>query len=189
MSVPNHHVQNYTAPNYPALVLNADFSPVRIHPLSTWGFERVLRAVLKDRVVVLEEHDAELRSASLTYRPPSVIALRRYVRPQQAVPFNRMNIFLRDGFRCQYCGDHFHSRDLTFDHVIPRSRGGGTNFENIVSACAPCNGRKGSETMRPLRQPRTPTPRKLARCAPQDKTQLLKGWIDYLYWAGLLEQD
>jgi len=182
-------VANHPTPNYPALVLNADFSPVRIHPLSTWGFERVLRAVLRDRVVVLEEHDAELRSANLTYRPPSVIALRRYVRPQSVVPFNRMNIFLRDGFRCQYCGDQFDSRDLTFDHVIPRSRGGGTNFENIVSACAPCNSRKGSETMRPLRPPRTPSPRELARSVPQDKTQLLKGWVDYLYWAGLLEQD
>ncbi|PTX52604.1 5-methylcytosine-specific restriction endonuclease McrA [Gemmobacter caeni] len=178
-----------SVPNYPALVLNADFSPVRIHPLSTWGFERVLRAVLKDRVVVLEEHDAELRSANLTYRPPSVIALRRYVRPQSAVPFNRMNIFLRDGFRCQYCGDQFDTRNLTFDHVIPRSRGGGTNFENIVSACAPCNSRKGSEPMRPLRQPRTPTPREMSRIARPDTSGMCKSWIDYLYWAGCLDED
>lgn len=176
-------------PNYPALVLNADFSPVRIHPLSTWGFERVMRAVLRDRVVVLEEHEAELRSAHLTYRPPSVIALRRYVRPQNSVPFNRMNIFLRDGFRCQYCGDQFDSRDLTFDHVIPRSRGGGTNFENIVSACAPCNGMKGDAVMRPIRSPKTPTPRELARSVPPSRANLQSSWLDYLYWSGVLEQD
>ena len=178
-----------STPNYPALVLNADFSPVRIHPLSTWGFERVLRAVLRDRVVVLEEHDAELRSASVSYRPPSVVALRRYVQPQQTVPFNRMNIFLRDGFRCQYCGGLFDSRDLTFDHVVPRSRGGRTNFENIVTACAPCNGRKGSERIRPLRPPRAPTPRELARLAKPDTAGMCKGWLDYLYWSGVLDED
>ena len=184
MPTPNHPV-----PNYPALVLNADFSPVRIHPLSTWGFERVLRAVLRDRVVVLEVHEAELRSARTTYRPPAVIALRRYVRPQQTVQFNRMNIFLRDGFRCQYCGDGFTSRDLTFDHVIPRSRGGGTNFGNIVSACTPCNSRKGSEPMRPIRPPRTPTPHELARSMPPDRSELQSSWLDYLYWSGVLDQD
>lgn len=178
-----------SVPTYPALVLNADFAPVRIHPLSTWGFERVLRAVLRDRVVVLEEHDAELRSARMTYRPPSVIALKRYVQPQKIVPFNRMNIFLRDAFRCQYCGGEFDTRDLTFDHVIPRARGGGTNFENIVSACAPCNSRKGSGPMRPLRPPRTPTPRELARSVPPDRANLQSDWLDYLYWSGVLEQD
>lgn len=178
-----------TVPNYPALVLNADFSPIRIHPLSTWGFERVLRNVIRDRVVVLEEHEAELRSAHATYRPPSVVALRRYVRPQRTVPFNRMNIFVRDEFRCQYCGDHFDSRDLTFDHVVPRSKGGGTGFTNIVSACATCNGAKGNTHMRPLRDPHVPTPRELARKMPRNRTPILSSWVDYLYWSGVLEQD
>jgi hypothetical protein len=91
-----------SCPDYPALVLNADFTPVRIHPLSTWRFEQVLRNVLRDRVVVLEEYDACLRSPSFSYRPPSVIALRTYVRVPERVKLTRMAIFARDDHTCQY---------------------------------------------------------------------------------------
>lgn len=178
-----------TLPDYPALVLNADFTPVRIHPLSTWGFERVMRNVLKGRVTVLEEHDAVLRSPTMEYRPPSVVALKRFIRMPGNAVFNRMNIFLRDDFQCQYCGNRFATRDLTFDHVIPRSRGGGTNYENIVSACGRCNAQKGNRYMEPLRRPKTPTQRDLARLMPRDRLVLIKNWTDYLYWSGVLEQD
>ncbi len=176
-------------PNYSALVLNADFSPVTVHPLSTWGFERTLRNVLKDRVTVLEEHDVILRSPSFEYRPPSVIALKEYVSRPQRVAFTRRNIFLRDDFRCAYCGERFHPRDLTFDHVIPASKGGPTNFENIVSACVPCNTRKGNKNhMKPLWDPYVPTSREMAKRRPPDEN-LHASWMDYLYWSGVLEQN
>lgn len=178
-----------TLPDYPALVLNADFTPVRIHPLSTWGFERVMRNVLKNRVTVLEEHDAVLRSPTMEYRPPSVVALKRYVRMPKGAVFNRMNIFLRDDFQCQYCGGRFLARDLTFDHVIPWSKGGGTNYENIVSACAGCNSRKGDRHMEPLRRPKSPTQRELARRIPRERLIRIETWLDYLYWSGVLKQD
>lgn len=178
-----------TLSDYPALVLNADFTPVRIHPLSTWGFERVMRNVLKDRVTVLEEYDAVLRSPTTEYRPPSVIALKRYVKMPQRAVFNRMNIFLRDDFCCQYCGGRFATRDLTFDHVVPRAQGGGTNYENIVSACTACNSKKGNRYIRPMRPPRVPTQRDLARNMPREKLILRETWIDYLYWSGVLDQD
>lgn len=176
-------------PNYPALVLNADYQPINIHPLSTWGFERVLRAVLKGRVTVVDEYDATLRSPSFTYRPPSVVALNRYVKVKEAVSFNRINIFLRDDFRCGYCDRKFNPKDLTFDHVVPRSKGGPTNFENITSACMDCNSRKGDRYLKPIREPRIPTQRELARKLPPAKVALHNSWLDILYWSGVLLED
>lgn len=175
---------------YPALVLNADFSPVSTFPLSVWDFARTMRNVLKDRVTVLEEYDAELRSPSLVYRPPSVVALKRYIRRPDRVPFTRMNVFLRDDFTCQYCGTRKHTKDLTFDHVIPRSQGGGTNWENIVSACVACNTRKGDRRdMKPLTPPRRPGGYEMMRRRAVPRDSLHRSWIDYLYWSGVLESD
>jgi len=175
--------------NYTALVLNADFQPVRIHPLSTWGFERAMRAVLSGRVTVLEEYDAEFRSANFTYRPPSVVALTRYIKVPQKVAFNRLNIFLRDEFRCLYCGERFSTKDLTFDHVIPRAKGGRNTPENVVSACMPCNSSKGDKLIRPKQMPKPMDPRDMARKAHLVKKELHSDWLSYLYWSGVLEQD
>lgn len=175
-------------PNYPALVLNADFTPVSVYPLSTWGFERTLRNHMKDRITPLEYYDATLRSPTFEYRPPSVIALKTYIKKPQRVAFSRMNIFLRDNFKCQYCNDQFAPSNLTFDHVVPRCEGGPTNFENIVACCVPCNTRKGSSRlMKPLRAPKVPKARELARARPP-RENLHASWLDYLYWSGVLEQ-
>jgi len=173
---------------YPALVLNADYSPISVFPLSTWGFERTLRNFLKGRITPLEHYDVTLRSPSFEYQPPSVIALKKYVKRPQNVVFNRVNIFRRDNFTCQYCGDVHLPRDLTFDHVVPRANGGPTSYENIVACCVPCNTRKGSSThMKPVRTPKVPSVRDLARASPP-KEKLHASWIDYLYWSGVLEQ-
>jgi 5-methylcytosine-specific restriction endonuclease McrA len=173
-----------------ALVLNADHMPMTRFPLSVWTFERTMRNVLKDRVVVLAEHDVELHSQSLTYRPPSVVALRSYVKRPEKVAFTRMNVFLRDGFRCQYCAGEFESKDLTFDHVVPRRDGGRTGFGNIVAACVPCNTRKGSRRdMTPLRPPRTPTIHEMSRLRKLRTENFHESWIDYLYWSVELERD
>jgi 5-methylcytosine-specific restriction endonuclease McrA len=180
-------------PNYNTLVLNADFQPVRIHPLSVWAFDRAMRAVISNRVTVLEEYDVEFRSANLTYRPPSVVALKRYVRVPERVAFNRINIFLRDDFKCQYCGEEFSTRDLTFDHVIPRCRNGRDAMDNVVAACGPCNSKKGDKIWQPRNPPRIPDPREMAKKAMKRKS-LIKGlvrsdWLSYLYWSGVLEED
>src|SRR5262249_28892677 len=75
------------------------------------------------------------------------------------VAFTRFNVFLRDRFKCQYCGDPFEASDLTFDHVIPRCRGGETSWQNVVAACRPCNGREDKFlTMEPAVGPEMPTP-------------------------------
>jgi len=175
---------------YPALVLNADFAPISTHPLSVWDFARTMRNVLKERVIVLETYDTVLRSPSLTYAPPSVVALKDYIRLPDKAPFTRLNIFLRDDFRYQYCGAPGVFEDLTFDHVVPRAKGGPTNWENIATACVPCNTKKGSRSdMRPRTMPRRPTGRELLRKRKIQPDNVHKSWVDYLYWSGILDSD
>jgi len=84
------------------------------------------------------------RSPSIEMRLPSVIALKEYVQAARNPAFTRFNVFLRDRFSCQYCGEPYPSHDLTFDHVVPRSRGGRTVWANVVTACSYCNLLKGN---------------------------------------------
>lgn len=143
---------------YRALALNADYSPISLHPLSMWSFDRTLRKYLKGSIQVVEHHDAELRTPTFTYRPPSIIALKKYKPQPHRVSFNKDNVYLRDGYRCQYCNDVYTRKDLTFDHVIPKSIGGPTNFENIVTACKTCNTKKANKrNIKPIRKPYTPS--------------------------------
>ena len=124
----------------PALVLNADFRPLSYYPLSLWSWQDTIKAVFLDRVNIVSEYDRVVRSPSFEFRLPSVVSLKTYVKPSRTPAFTRFNVFLRDRFTCQYCGDH---HDLTFDHVTPRSKGGQTTWENVVTACSPCNLLKG----------------------------------------------
>ena len=110
--------------HYPALILNADFRPLSYFPLSLWSWQDAVKAVFLDRVSVLNEYETEVRSPSMTMQLPSVIALKDYVPTSRRPAFTRFNVFLRDAFSCQYCGERAPAQDLTFDHVIPRCRGG-----------------------------------------------------------------
>ena len=101
----------------PALVLNADYTPLSYYPLSVWPWQTAVKAVFLERVDIVAHYEREVRSASCAMKLPSVIALKQYVRPSQFPAFTRFNLFLRDRFGCQYCGAQ---RDLTFDHVCPR---------------------------------------------------------------------
>ena len=144
---------------FPALVLNADFRPLSYFPLSLWAWQDAVKAVFLDRVSVLSEYETEVRSPSVTMRLPSVIALKDYIPSARRPAFTRFNVFLRDAFVCQYCGDRQPAHDLTFDHVVPRSRGGRTTWENVVTACGDCNLRKGSRLPRECAMfPRVSTP-------------------------------
>src|SRR5262249_42420548 len=140
-------------------VLNADFRPLSYYPLSLWPWQEVVKAVFLERVDVVAHYDQVVRSPSFEMRLPSVISLREFISQDRPPAFTRFNVFLRDGFACQYCGA---PNDLTFDHVAPRSRGGRTTWENIVTACSPCNLVKGGRPpreagMHPMRKPRRPT--------------------------------
>lgn len=170
---------------WPALVLNADFRPLSYYPLSLWCWEDVVKAVFQDRVDVVSTYDKVVRSPTIEMRLPSVVSLKAYVEQDRAPAFTRFNLFLRDGFLCQYCGG---GRDLTFDHMIPRSRGGRTTWENIVTACAPCNLRKGGRTpaeagMPPRRGPHRPNAWELQQAGRRFPPHYLhESWLDYLYW-------
>ena len=170
---------------FPALVLNADYRPLSYYPLSLWPWQEAIKAVFLDRVSIIAEYDEEVRSQRQAFRIPSVVVLKDFVRPQKRVAFTRFNLFLRDEFCCQYCGA---KGDLTFDHVVPRSRGGISSWENVVAACSPCNLRKGSLTtqqahMFPTQHPYQPTVHQLHRNGRLFPPNYLhESWMDYLYW-------
>lgn len=167
----------------PALVLNADFRPVSQFPLSLLGWQEAIKAVIKDTVSVIAEYDAVARSPSIEMRLPSVVALRQYQPAPSHVAFTRFNVFLRDRFRCQYCGERHRGNDLTFDHVVPRSRGGETSWENIVAACHGCNAEKDDQHRRPRTWPKAPTVRELAAAQREFPPNYLhESWLDFLYW-------
>jgi 5-methylcytosine-specific restriction endonuclease McrA len=119
--------------------------------------------ILKDKAEVIEHSERALHSATQTMSRPVVIRLVTYIRIPRAThrrKITRRAVFARDNWTCQYCGSR---SNLTVDHVVPRSKGGGSCWENIVASCAPCNRRKGNALprqvgMRLLRQPRTPAP-------------------------------
>jgi len=176
--------------HFPALVLNADYRPLSYSPLSLWPWQEAVKAAWLGRVDIVAEYDECVRSPSTRIKIPSVVVLKDYVRPQKRVAFTRFNLFLRDEFCCQYCGG---KGDLTFDHVVPRARGGITSWENVVAACARCNLRKGSKSLRqsglalrkPPRRPAAEELRNMGRKFPPG--YLHDSWMDYLYWDAELE--
>ncbi len=129
--------------NVSCVVLNGDFSY-----LSTVSWKRALKLVLGDKVKVLKYSDMVLNCAQRSFIVPAVVALIRIVRMvyRNKVPFSKKNVLVRDHYRCTYCGDG--GRNLTMDHVIPKSKGGRTDFDNCVACCKRCNGKKGDRTAR-----------------------------------------
>ena len=170
---------------HPALVLNADYRPLSYYPLSLWPWQDAIKAAWLDRVDIVAEYDEYVRSPSTQIRIPSVVVLKDYVKPQKRVAFTRFNLFLRDEFSCQYCGA---KGELTFDHVVPRARGGITSWENVVAACSRCNLKKGSRSLKQSglslrkapRQPASEELRNMGRKFPPNF--LHDSWLDFLYW-------
>lgn len=174
----------------PALVLNADYRPLSYFPLSICSWQEALKNVFLDRVNIVDEYDEVVHTPTREFRIPAIVSLKTYVKPPRQPAFTRFNVFLRDLFTCQYCGV---KDDLTFDHVIPRSRGGRTTWENVVTACGSCNLVKGSRLprecdMHPRQIPRQPSTWELqenGRAFPPN--YLHESWRDYLYWDSELE--
>jgi 5-methylcytosine-specific restriction endonuclease McrA len=179
----------------PALVLNADFRPLSYLPLSIWPWQEAVKAIFRETVTVLSEYEQVIHSPSKEIRLPSVLALKEYVPMQRRPAFTRFNVFLRDRWDCQYCGGHYPTNELTFDHVVPKSRGGRTTWDNIVTACQDCNLTKGSRLSRecgmfPLNPPRQPTIYELQVYGRKFPPNFLhESWGDFLYWdTELVEQ-
>lgn len=125
------------------LVLNATYEP-----LSIISVKRAVVLLLKEKAELIEAAQAKLRSENFSLPRPLVIRLVYFVKiPHRiSLPVTRRGILARDHYTCQYCGTMPSRKDLTIDHVLPRSRGGKTTWENVVAACDKCNGRKGSRT-------------------------------------------
>ena len=174
----------------PALVLNADYRPLSYYPLSLWSWQDTLKAVFLDRVNIVSEYETKVHSPTTAISLPSVVSLKNYVKPPQYPAFTRFNVFLRDGFTCQYCSS---DQDLTFDHVVPRRVGGQTTWENVVAACSPCNLKKGGRlckeaSMFPKQKPRQPTVYELHDIGRRFPPNFLhESWQDYLYWDSELQ--
>lgn len=142
----------------PVLVLNATYEP-----LNVVSVRRAVLLLLKEKAEIVEATEAWLHSEQLALPIPLVIRLVYYVRiPRRfSLPVSRRTVMARDNYTCQYCGTRLTKAQLTIDHVLPRSRGGESRWENVVAACGPCNRRKGSRTpeeagMPIHRQPRRP---------------------------------
>jgi 5-methylcytosine-specific restriction endonuclease McrA len=166
-----------------AEVVTLDDGRYLSHDFDSW------RAVSEARARFKDPDDDFIRTIHFEIQVPRVIRLLTYDRlPRTRVKFNRRNIFARDGNRCQYCGRRFPTGELSLDHVMPRSRGGGTDWENIVCACVRCNVRKGGRTpseagmrlTKPPIKPRTsPT---LGLKLANRKYQSWKTFLDDAYW-------
>jgi 5-methylcytosine-specific restriction endonuclease McrA len=176
------------------LVLSQGFAPVAKVP-----WTKAVALLFKERVEVVEEHDKFIHSVTLTMKMPSVIRLLTDRPRKKAVKFSRENIWARDGGHCQYCGALQTRSSMTYDHVIPKTQGGKTTWDNIVCCCMPCNQKKSGRTpaqagMRLRREP--VRPKKLpdtARFAFTWQSGMPVSWkqwmLDTHYWNGALEES
>ena len=182
--------QNISLEKCPALVLNADYRPLSYYPLSLWNWQDSIKSAYLDRVTIVNNYDRIIKSPSFSMKLPSVIALKSYIKPKSNPNFTRFNVFLRDKFMCQYCGSN---SELTFDHLLPRSKGGKTDWNNVVTACSSCNVQKGglfydNSEMSLQQIPYQPSTEDLHRNGKNFPPNFLhKSWIDYLYWDVELE--
>ena len=170
------------------LLLNQGFEPIKV---ISW--QRAISLLFLGKVEVIEEYDHELRAVSLVIKVPAVVRLlRAFRRHHRPVKFSRVNIYARDGYKCQYCARKASLAELTYDHVVPRSRGGATDWANIVTCCYLCNRQKGGRTPREagmalLAQPIQPSwvPAIAIRISLRSVPD---AWRDYLYWTGELDK-
>lgn len=132
-----------------ALLLDASYYPIQIV-----DWKKAMILFFTGRAEVIEHHeDIEINSTSDTFKLPKVMRLFQNFRNFTQVKFNRSNVFYRDKYKCQYCGNRYEQKELTFDHVMPKSRGGPTNWENIVTCCHSCNNKKANRTPSEAKMP------------------------------------
>ena len=166
------------------LLLNASYEPLKIV-----HWQKAVTLWCQGKVEIISVYDREVRAVTFSFKLPSVIRLLRYVRMRRRfdyVPFSRANIYARDEYTCQYCGDTLPAGELTFDHVIPVAHGGRKDWENIVTCCVTCNRDKGGRTpaqagMRLIRPARRPSAGPALRITIGVR-HTPESWRDYLYW-------
>lgn len=173
------------------LVLSQGYAPLHI---VSW--QKAVTMFFDGKVEVVSEYDEDIRSVSLTIKMPAVVRLvraHRFVHRAAGPRFTRTNVLLRDGMRCQYCGVAPRSpRQLNFDHVVPRARGGRTCWENIVTACLACNARKGCKTpqeagMALRRAPVRPRSLPFFHARIALGPGIPEAWKSWVYWNGTIQ--
>jgi 5-methylcytosine-specific restriction endonuclease McrA len=161
------------------LLLDSTYEPLRI---ISWM--KAMSLIVAGNAEVLEEDDnSVIRSVKVTYKMPCVIRQLSKFKRKRDTKFSRLNLYLRDRWTCQYCGDKKLTKELTFDHVIPKNQGGLTNWINIVAACRSCNNNKADRTpeeagMRLLNQPFKPV--WLPAQVVIRQTNIPDKWMNYL---------
>ena len=181
------------------LVLDQGFQP---HRIVSW--QRAVALLFQQKVELLDTYDeplmtpeqacrAEERGWTFALKVPAVVRLLQRVRRKKAVRFSRINVLTRDDWTCQYCGVRLPTRKLNYDHVIPRSQGGKTVWENIVSACYPCNDRKRDRTPEQARMhlrkpPMRPKSLPVVAFHVDANDTLPEVWRNWIYWHGALEE-
>jgi 5-methylcytosine-specific restriction endonuclease McrA len=171
------------------LVLDMGYQP---HRIVSW--QRAVTMLFQGKVEIVEEYDETIYSGvTFTMQMPAVVRLLRRVARKKAVKFSRMNVLTRDDWTCQYCGKRLPTKKLNYDHVIPRSQGGKTVWENIVTSCYDCNDRKRDRTPQQarmhLRKPPV-KPRSLPVVAFHVDVgeSIPDAWRNFIYWHGALEE-
>jgi 5-methylcytosine-specific restriction endonuclease McrA len=167
----------------PTLLLNATYEPLQ---LISW--QKALTLICLEKVEPLAHYEDSIRNAIDPLLQPAVVRLRRRVPWQnQGVRFSRRHVFQRDTYTCQYCGHVGAPKELTFDHVVPRSRGGETNWNNIVTCCRDCNQRKGDRLPHEANLTLSRRPVAPRWLPPQVKDNGTSAphplWEPYLWWA------
>jgi len=140
------------------LVLNADAQPMNFLPLSTISWQEAIRYMCLEKVSVMTWYeDWVVHSASWETHVPAVIILTEYQKPKHVARLSKRNIFLRDNYKCQYCGIRISEDTASLDHVVPQSKGGRGSWDNLSTSCKLCNSRKGDKDhMRPHQMPYKP---------------------------------
>lgn len=171
------------------LVLDRGYQP---HRIVSW--RRAITMLFDGKAEVVEEYDEEVyRSTTLVIKMPAVVRLLNKLTRKRGVKFSRINVATRDGFACQYCGAKRSLSKLNYDHVVPRSQGGKTCWENIVMACYECNSRKRDRTpeqagMALRKQPVRPKSLPIVAFRIDQVDSLPDAWASWVYWQGQLEE-
>ena len=171
------------------LVLNADYTPISILPLHTVSWKEAIVLVYQEKCKLLESYeDLVINSPRTSYRVPSILVNTRYVRPKRKVEYSPYNIFLRDNYQCQYCGEFAPGIKLTKDHWVPQAEGGKSTWENVTTACDKCNHKKQTQNQtrwQPRVKPYKPSFAELEAKARKRKIVIQDHrWIKYMDWLG-----
>ena len=164
------------------LILNGNGKPLSYFPLSAVDWKTAVKLVFTRNVIVIKEHETwEVRSPSQSFKVPSIVMLRKYYKFSKKVKFSRSNVFLRDMFTCQYCKNVFEKKDLTIDHIIPKSKGGETNWLNVTTCCKSCNLSKADKIIDPSPEVKTPSLRDLIKGQESLGTKKIEtDWQEYI---------